>query len=181
MMAPAPPRSSPRALRRSRPASLLAALLLRSDAAAAAVAVCTGKSASLPQSQCQAVVDLYDDTTGSGWMNPSAGADDDEGNPEGAKLTCQRNDPCGTCGGKYGIVCNTGGTTVTQMCVRLARAPPRVRAANCNLTDSASFHHPPALPPAAPQQSVERQGRAATRTATVTYGAGGRDGAQRVQ
>ena len=118
-MAPAPPRSSPRALLRSRPASpaalLIVALLLGPDAAAAAVAVCTGKSASLPQSQCQACVDLYDDTGGDGWTGNGAG--------------CQRNDPCGTC--SNGIYCNAGGTTVTQMCVcspRLARAPPRVRA-----------------------------------------------------
>jgi hypothetical protein len=119
-MAPAPPRSSPRALLRSRPASpaalLIVALLLGPDAAAAAVAVCTGKSASLPQSQCQAVVDLYDDAGGGGWTGSAAG--------------CQRNDPCGTCGG-YGIMCNAGGTAVTSMCVcspRLARAPPCVRA-----------------------------------------------------
>ena len=97
-------------------------LLLGPDAAAAAVAVCTGKSASLPQSQCQAAVDLYDDTGGDGWNYDGAG--------------CQRNDPCA--GGTNsdddntaGIYCNAGGTTVTQMCVcppRLARAPPRVRA-----------------------------------------------------
>ena len=132
-MAPAPPRSSPRALLRSRPASpaalLIVALLLGPDAAAAAVAVCTGKSASLPQSQCQACVDLYDDTGGDGWTGDGYG--------------CQRNDPCA--GGRatapsypgdppgngLGIQCNAGGTTVTQMCVcspRLARAPPRVRA-----------------------------------------------------
>ena len=123
MMAPAPPRSSPRALLRSRPASpaalLIVALLLGPDAAAAAVAVCTGKSASLPQSQCQACVDLYDDTGGTGWTGSGAG--------------CQRNDPCAPCPhpGGGGIVCNQGGTTVTGMCVfspRLARAPPCVRA-----------------------------------------------------
>jgi hypothetical protein len=77
--------------------------------------VCTGKSASLPQSQCQACVDLYD-----GWTALLGAA-------------CQRNDPCagsiagdGTC-----ILCNAGGTTVTNMCVcspRLPRAPPCVRA-----------------------------------------------------
>jgi hypothetical protein len=82
------------------------------------VAVCTGKSASLPQSQCQAVVDLYDDAGGDGWTNDAA--------------SCQRTDPCGTCSGPYySIRCNAGGTTVTKMCVcspRLARAPPRVRA-----------------------------------------------------
>ena len=94
---------------------LLALLLLGPDAAAAAVAVCTGKSASLPQSQCQAVVDLYDDTGGDGWT--------------GYGVSCQRNDPCGTC--PWGIQCNVGGTTVTRMYVcspRLARAPPCVRA-----------------------------------------------------
>jgi hypothetical protein len=97
---------------------LLALLLLGSDAAAAAV--CTGKSASLPQSQCQACVDLYDDAGGDGWTNQGA--------------SCQRTDPCGTCGTLHtydGIVCNRVGTTVTAMCVcspRLARAPPRVRA-----------------------------------------------------
>jgi hypothetical protein len=89
------------------------------------VAVCTGKSASLPQSQCQAVVDLYDATSGGvGWTH------------DGQKLTCQRNDPCGTCSkvctmsaGQncmseefYGIMCNVGGTTVIEMYVpRLAR------------------------------------------------------------
>jgi hypothetical protein len=99
---------------------LLALLLLGSDAAAAAVAVCTGQSASLPQSQCQACVDLYDDTGGDGWTENGA--------------NCQRTDPCGTCDpfeDDNGIVCNAGGTTVTWMCVcspRLARAPPRVRA-----------------------------------------------------
>ena len=121
-MAPAPPCSSPRALLRSRSASpaalLIVALLLGPDAAAAAVAVCTGKSASLPQSQCQACVDLYDDTGGDGWTGYPAG--------------CQRNDPCaGSSNGVQGIQCNAGGTTVTGMCVcspRLARAPPRVRA-----------------------------------------------------
>ena len=103
---------------------LLALLLLGSDAAAAAVAVCTGKSASLPQSQCQACVDLYDDTGGDGWTGFNLYA-----------AGCQRNDPC-ACGSimsgdPKGILCNAGGTTVTQMCVcspRLARAPPRVRA-----------------------------------------------------
>ena len=92
-------------------------LLLGPDAAAAAVAVCTGKSASLPQSQCQACVDLYDDTGGDGWTNGGAG--------------CQRNDPCAGSSDGNGIRCNAGGTTVTGMCVcspRLARAPPRVRA-----------------------------------------------------
>ena len=98
---------------------LLLLLLLGPDAAAAAVAVCTGKSASLPQSQCQACVDLYDDTggEGDGWLGNGAG--------------CQRNDPCAGGSSGFGIFCNAGGTTVTQMCVcspRLARAPPRVRA-----------------------------------------------------
>jgi hypothetical protein len=73
----------------------------------------------LPQSQCQAAVDLYDDTCGDGWTD------------DGAAMGCQRNDPC-ACYGEYGgIQCNAGGTTVTAMCVcspRLARAPPRVRA-----------------------------------------------------
>jgi hypothetical protein len=98
---------------------LLLLLLLGPDAVAAAVAVCTGKSASLPQSQCQAMVDLYDDTGGDGWTNAGAG--------------CQRNDPCAgavmAAGG--GIYCNADGTTVIEMYVcspRLARAPPRVRA-----------------------------------------------------
>ena len=90
-------------------------LLLGPDAVAAAVAVCTGKSAALPQSQCQACVDLYDDTGGDGWTGYGAG--------------CQRNDPCaGSRVSGYGITCNAGGTTVTQMCVcspRLARAPLR--------------------------------------------------------
>jgi hypothetical protein len=105
-MAPVP-RSSPRA-------RLLVALL-GSDAAAAAVAVCTGKSASLPPSQCQAVVDLYDDAGGDGWT--------------GSGAYCQRNDPCGSCnagfnggGNNLGIFCNAGGTTVTGMCV----CPPRL-------------------------------------------------------
>ena len=94
-------------------------LLLGPDAAAAAVAVCTGKSASLPQSQCQACVDLYDDTGGDGWTGNGAG--------------CQRNDPCAgsSDGAGTGIVCSADGTTVTYMYVcspRLARAPPRVRA-----------------------------------------------------
>ena len=94
-------------------------LLLGPDAAAAAVAVCTGKSASLPQSQCQACVDLYDDTGGDGWTFEGAG--------------CQRNDPCAgdSAGNGGGIACNAGGTTVTAMCVsspRLVRAPPQVRA-----------------------------------------------------
>ena len=92
-------------------------LLLGPDAVAAAVAVCTGKSASLPQSQCQACVDLYDDTGGDGWTNQGAG--------------CQRNDPCARSSIGGGIWCNAGGTTVIQMCVcspRLARAPPCVRA-----------------------------------------------------
>jgi hypothetical protein len=98
-------------------ALLLALLLLGSDAAAAAVAVCTGKSALLPQSQCQACVDLYDDTGGDEWA--------------GDGLGCQRNDPCARSSVGEGIVCNAGGTTVTTMYVfspRLARAPPRVRA-----------------------------------------------------
>jgi len=124
-MAPAPPCSSPRALLRSRPASpaalLIVALLLGPDAAAAAVAVCTGKSASLPQSQCQACVDLYDDTGGDGWT----------GNGGTTNAGCQRNDPCACGSDGNGIGCNAGGTTVTFMCVcspRLARAPPCVRA-----------------------------------------------------
>jgi hypothetical protein len=90
---------------------LLALLLLGPDAAAAAVAVCTGQSASLPQSQCQACVDLYDDTGGAGWTYGG--------------VSCQRTNPCGYCGNGNGIVCNAGGTTVTEMCVcspRLARA-----------------------------------------------------------
>ena len=97
-------------------------LLLGPDAAAAAVAVCIGKSAGLPQRQCQAMVDLYDDAGGDGWTFRGAG--------------CQRNDPCAGSsisgfGNRNGIKCNAGGTTVTGMCVcspRLARAPPRVRA-----------------------------------------------------
>jgi hypothetical protein len=122
---------------------LLALLLLGPDAAAAAVAVCTGKSASLPQSQCQALVDLYDYAGGDGWTGDFA-------------PYCKRNDPCGTCRGccGNGIVCNDDGTTVTRMCV-CPRAWPAPRRAceleNCAVTDSTAA----SAPPAAPQRTAE--------------------------
>jgi hypothetical protein len=111
-------------------ALLLALLLLGSDAAAAAPAVCTGKSATLPQSQCQACVDLYDDTGGDGWTGDNT--------PTGDGAGGQRNDPCADCSGGNGgnqcsaiPICYTrpcAGTTVTGMYVyqpRLVCAPPR--------------------------------------------------------
>jgi hypothetical protein len=84
------------------------------------------------------MVDLYDDTGGDGWTGQGAG--------------CQRTDPCGSCDARkkniyYGISCNAGGTTVTQMCVcspRLAAPRRACELANWAVTDSTSFLPHPA-------------------------------------